>query len=387
MSQSAIYLDNNATTRVDPLVVERILQCFREEFGNPSSTHRAGSRAAAAIEAAREQVARSVGATPDTIVFTSGGTEADNLALTGVLEANPARRHVVVCAVEHHAVSEHAHYLATRGFEVTTWGVDRGGRPDLEALPRLIRPDTALVVAMLANNETGVVLPLREIVEISHAAGALVMSDAVNALGKIAIDVVALGIDLMAISAHKVHGPKGVGALYIRKGLKIAPLLHGGPQERRRRGGTQNVPGIVGFGAACALLGKPETQEAIAATGRLRERLESFIRANIADSHVIGLESPRLPNTCCVCFADCDAEALLMLLSEAGIYASSGSACSSGAIEASPILRAMGVEPRVARGQIRFSLSRETTATEIEAVLTKLPELVARARKMTAAMG
>jgi len=372
VSAPVVYLDNNATTRSDPRVLEAMWPYLTEQYGNPSSGHHFGARVAARIEEARGQVARLIAARDSEIVFTSGGTESNNAALRGVLAARPGRRHLVISAVEHHAILEPAAALEREGVAVTRIGVDADGRLDLDALAASLRDDTALVSIMLANNETGVLFPLRQVCEIARARGVLVHSDAVNALGKLPIDVNELGVDLLSLSGHKIHGPKGVGALYIRRGTPFRPLLLGGPQERQRRGGTLNAPAIIGFGAACELLMGPE-RRAMERVHALRRRLETELVRRFEHACIVGGAAPRLPNTTCVCFAGCPAEAILLLLSEAGICASSGSACSSGSLEPSHVLKAMGIDPHVAQGQIRFSLSRFNSDADIDRLLETLP--------------
>ena len=375
MSLPLVYLDNNATTRPAPEVLAAMQPCLSELYANPASPHRFGSRAAAAVEEARSRVAALLGARESEIVFTSGGTESNNAALRGVFAAQPHRRHLVVSTVEHHALLAPAELLERRGVSVTRIGVDRQGRLDLDALADALRDDTLLVSIMLANNETGVIFPLAEVCRIAHARGALVHTDAVSAIGKIPVNVAELGVDLLSASAHKLHGPKGVGALYIRRGTPFCPLLVGGPHENQRRAGTLNVPGIVGFGAACALAA--DSAGANEQVRRLRDHFERELARRVGDVQIVAADAPRLPNTSCVCFAGLSAEAILLLLSEAGVCVSSGSACSSGSLEPSHVLRAMGLDPHVAQGQIRFSFGRYNTADEVERVLALLPEIVA----------
>ncbi|MFN0137613.1 MAG: cysteine desulfurase family protein [Phycisphaerae bacterium] len=380
---AVIYLDNNATTRVDPRVVDAMLPYLTEQYGNPSSLHHFGAQVAASVEECRATVAAAIGARDSEITFTSGGTESDNAALLGVLEARPAKRHIVISAVEHHAILEPAESLERRGVAVTRVGVDHDGRLDLDQLAAAIRPNTALVSIMLANNETGVVFSLREIADIVHARGSLLHTDAVNALGKLAIRVDDLGCDLMSLSAHKIHGPKGTGALYIRRGTQFRPQLLGGPQERQRRGGTQNVAGVVAFATACRLA-IDDFDSHVAHVRRLRDDLETRLRSQFPTVHVAGDAGARLPNTCCACFPGVEAEALLLLLSQAGIAASSGAACSSGSLEPSHVLKAMGIDPVIAQGQIRFSLSRESRTEDIERLMEVLPDAVARVAAINA---
>ncbi|MGE0481386.1 MAG: cysteine desulfurase family protein [Phycisphaerae bacterium] len=379
MPDAHTYLDNNATTRVDERVVSAMLPCFTEHYGNPSSGHRFGAAIAARIATARASVARLIGARDNEIIFTSGGTEADNAALRGVLAANPQRRHLVVSAVEHHAILDLAEVLRGEGVEVTVIGVDHDGRPDLDALERSVRDDTALVSVMLANNETGVVLPVRAVCEIATRRGVPVHTDAVNALGKMPIDVDDLGVSLLSLSAHKVYGPKGVGALYLRRGTAFRPWMIGGHQESDRRGGTHNAAGIVGLGVACDIL-RNEGDALRAQLKRLHEQVESDLARRFPESLIVGAGAQRLVNTTCVCFPDTHAEALLLRLSEQGVYLSSGAACASGAMEPSHVLRAMGVGRRFALGQIRISLGRHNHEHDLERLFALLPDAVARVR-------
>jgi cysteine desulfurase len=375
MSQPITYLDNNATTRVDPRVLEAMLPFFCDEYGNPSSAHQFGARVAGRIEEARTQVARLIGARETEIVFTSGGTEADNLALRGVLAARPSKRHVVISAVEHHAIFEPCELFEREGYEVTSVSVDREGRLDLEQLAASIRDDTAIISIMLANNETGVIFPVREVAAIGAKHGVPVHTDAVNALGKIRVNVEELGVNLLSLSSHKIYGPKGVGALYVRRGTPLRPMMIGGSQERKRRGGTSNAPGIVGLGAACQIL--HESGEAGMEQVRvLRDRLESELKRRFADVVLLGAGAERLPNTCCACFAGLSSEPLLLLLSENGICVSSGAACSSGSLEPSRVVLAMGIEPHVGQGQVRFSLGRFNTTADIDRLFEVLPGVV-----------
>ena len=377
MTAPLLYLDNNAATRLDPRVLDAMLPYLTERYGNPSSLHHFGAREAGSIEEARGTVARLVGAKESEILFTSGGTESNNAALRGVRAARPVKKHIIVSAVEHHAVLESAEALHSQGIEITRVGVDRDGRLDLDQLRDAIRDDTLLVSIMLANNETGAIHPLREISEIAKSRGVLVHTDAINAAGKIPVNVDELGVDLLSLSAHKFHGPKGVGALYIRRGVPFRPLVAGGSQERGRRGGTYNVPGIIGMGAACRLALECDRFDA-APIRTLRDELERGLAGLAHSTHLIAGAVERLPNTTCVCFEGLPQQALLLLLSEAGVCASSGSACTSGSLEPSHVLQAMGIAPEVAQGQVRFSLSRFNTAEEIQRLLELLPGIVAK---------
>ncbi len=381
MSTTITYLDNNATTRPDPRVVSAMVTLLSEKWGNPSSAHHFGSQVAGQIEAARTDVAALIGARDSEIVFTSGGTEADNTALRGILAARPSRRHVIISTVEHHAIFEPCELFEREGVEVTRVGVDGEGRLNLDQLASSIREDTALVSMMLANNETGVIFPLRQVCELAHPRGVLVHTDAVNALGKLPVNVEELGVDLLSLSAHKIHGPKGTGALYVRRGTPFRPLMIGGPQERHRRGGTLNAPGIIGLGTACAILRELGTKvhEQLAA---LRDELETQLKSRFDNLHICGAGAPRLPNTTCACFAGLSAEAILLSLSEAGICVSSGAACSSGSLEPSHVLVAMGIPPQVAQGQIRFSLGRFNTRDDLGRLLEVLPGILAKVGAM-----
>lgn len=372
MNQAITYLDNNATTRVDPRVVAALVPILSEQYGNPSSAHYFGTRVAMQIEEARTNVAGLIGARESEIVFTSGGTEADNAALRGVLAARPSKRHVIISTVEHHAIFEPCEQFEREGLEVTRVGVDGAGRLDLDQLADSLRDDTALVSIMLANNETGVILPIKQVCEIAKRRGVLVHTDAVNALGKMPVNVDDLGVDLLSLSAHKFHGPKGSGALYIRRGTPFRPSQIGGAQERGRRGGTLNAPGIIGLGAACAIL-RELGAETIEKCRALRDRLEAELTKRFPDAHICGAQTERLPNTACICFPGLSSEAILLLLSEAGICVSSGSACSSGSLDPSHVLVAMGIDPQVAQGEIRFSLGRFNTDADIERLLQVLP--------------
>lgn len=379
MSRPLAYLDNNATTQVEPRVLAAMLPYFSECYGNPSSLHRFGAEVAADLERAREQVADLLGAHPGEIIFTSGGTEANNAALRGVARMRPARNHIVTTAVEHHAVLQPCERLAAEGLSVAHVGVEPSGALRMGELEAALSDEVALVSIMLANNETGVIFPVAEVARTARARGALVHCDAVNALGKMPIDVNELGVDLLTISAHKIHGPKGAGALYVRRGTPFLPSLLGGPQERERRGGVCNVPGMIGFGAACALL-KAEPGATLVRVAALRDRLERAICDQFPQARVIGDGLSRIPNTACLCFEGVEAEPLLMLLSERGVCASSGAACSSGALERSHVLRAMGLSDASAAGQTRFSLSRFTTDAEIGAALMELSAALPRVR-------
>ncbi len=348
-------------------------------FGNPSSAHSIGQRAAYLLHDARHQVATALGAKAQEVVFTSGGTESDILAIRGVLRAIPHRQHVVITAIEHDAILSVARQLETEGHEITVLPVDCNGQIDLADLEDALRADTALASIMLANNETGILLPVAAAADICRRHGVLVHTDAVQAFGKIPIDVRALGVDLLSVSSHKLHGPKGCGALVVREGLQIDALMVGGHQEKDRRGGTENVPGIVGF-ATAATCATSIDDDGHSRIKRLRDGFETTLCAARPDTYVIGANVPRLPNTACLAFADCSSEAILVALNERGICASGGSACHSGSLEPSGVLSAMGIEPRLALGAVRFSLSRYTTPEEIDTACDVIVETVNKLR-------
>ncbi len=368
-----IYLDHNATTPLDPRVLEAMTAVLRDGFGNASSLHWFGQRARAAVDDARGEVAALVGAAPAEIVFTGSGTEADNLALRGVAaSARSPRRKVLYSAVEHHAIVHTARALAEEGIPVEPVRVAASGLLDLEDLGRKLDEETALVAVMLANNETGVIQPLADVVRLAHEKGALVHCDAVQAAGKIPVDVRALGVDLLAMSAHKIYGPQGVGALYVRRGTRMKPLLRGGSQERNRRAGTENVAGIVGMGRAARLAAQDLAAEA-PRLAALRDRLES--RLLDLPGAVSNGRGPRVPNTVNVSFERTEAESLLLALDLQGLAVSTGAACAAGAMEPSHVLRAMGLPAERVQGSVRFSLGRSTTEPQVD----RAAELVAAA--------
>lgn len=374
----AVYLDFNATTPCAPEVVEAMLPWFAERYGNAGSAHALGILSDGAVVAAREQVAALLGADPAEIAFNGCGTEGLNHAFRGVFEALPAKRHFVITAVEHSAVHALAAWLRHQGAEVTVLGVDGQGRLDLAEVEASLRPDTALLSAMAANNETGVRFPVTELAAIARAKGVLFHCDATQAIGKVPVDVKAWGVDLLNLSAHKFHGPKGVGALFIRRGVRLKPFMVGGGQERGRRGGTENVPGLVGLGRAAALAAArlPEMTRVEA----LRNRLEATVLAAIPDARVEGAEAPRLPNTSLLSFRGVEGEALLLRLNQTGFCVSTGSACSTGQREPSHVLRAMDVPLEYARGTIRVTLGHPSTEADVDGFLQVLPGLVAELR-------
>ncbi len=372
-----IYLDNNSTTRLADQVFQVMEPYLREQYGNASSLHLMGQAARHAVETAREQVARLIGARPRQVVFTSGGTEADNLAILGTLAAYPTKRHLVTTAVEHLAVHSLCQRLESQGYRVTYINVDSAGHLDLEAFAEALDEETALASVMHANNETGVIFPIREVAEITAARGVPLHVDAVQTLGKLPIDVAALGANLVSFSAHKMHGPKGVGALYVGRGARLRSQLVGGHQERDIRPGTENVAAIVGLGAAAELAGR-RLKDGLSSVAALRDRLEAGILEQVNFAHVIGDGQPRTVNTSNICFESLAAEAILVTLSEQGVCTSSGSACSSGSLEPSHVLKAMGIEERIAHGAVRFSLSHETTEEEVDQALEIVPRVVHR---------
>jgi cysteine desulfurase len=380
-----IYLDHNATAPLAAGVAEAMLRAAVETFANPSSVHLDGQRAKAALDEARGHVAALVGGEASEVVFTGGGTEADNLALRGALAAAAARgrRHLVVSTIEHEAVLVTARAVGAEGATVAWLPVDARGVADPSALAGLLRPDTALVSVMHANNEVGTIQPVRELADTAHATGALFHTDAVQSAGKIPVDVQALGVDLLSISGHKFGGPKGAGALWIRRGVKLAPTQTGGRQERSRRAGTENVPALVGLGVAARL-----ARERLAAEGArqaaLRDRLEQGVLGGLDEVWVNGAGAPRVPNTANIGFEGVEAEALLIALDLEGIAVSTGSACSSGTLEPSHVLRAMGLRGARAQNALRFSLGTTTTEADVDRVLAVLPGLVQRLRHVSA---
>lgn len=377
-----IYADNNATTKVDEAVFEEMKPYFCELYGNPSSMHFFGGQVQKKVDEARNRTASLLGAQPEEIVFTACGTESDNAAIRSALEIFPERRHIITTRVEHPAVLSVCRNLSKRGYRVTELSVDGEGRLDLEELRSAIDEDTAIVSVMYANNETGVVFPIEEIGAIVKEKGALFHTDAVQAVGKIPLNMADSTIDMLALSGHKLHAPKGTGALYLRKGVPFRPFMVGGHQERSRRAGTENTAGIIALGKACELAGTNLEMENTRVRA-LRDRLEREIMSRIGNVQVNGGKAERLPNTVSVAFEFVEGEAILMLLSEKGICASSGSACTSGSLEPSHVLRAMGVPFTCAHGSVRFSLSRFTTDEEIDTIIRELPPIIERLRELS----
>jgi cysteine desulfurase len=379
-----IYLDHNATTPVDPAVADAMDAAVRDDFGNASSVHGWGQRAKARLDGARAAVAALVGGDPTEVIFTGSGTEADVLAVRGAAEAlEPSgRRHLVVSTIEHEAVLQTARALARRGWEVSWLGVDRSGVVAPDALAALITDRTALVSVMLANNEVGTIQPIAELAAAAHARGALFHTDAVQAAGKLPIDAAALGVDLLAISGHKFSGPKGTGALWVRRGTRLIAQMTGGRQERNRRAGTENVPGLIGLGVAAA---RARTRLAdIDRVAALRDTLERDLLAAVPGTHVNGRRDARVANTSNIGFEGIEAESLVIAFDLEGIAVSTGSACSSGTLEPSHVLKAMGLDPHDTQNAIRFSLGFSTTAEDVARVVALAPGLVERLRAVTA---
>jgi cysteine desulfurase len=381
-----IYMDHSATTPVRPEVVEAMLPYFTEKYGNASSVHTFGQDARNALEESRQTVADLLGASPEEIVFTSGGTESDNMAIKGVAAALREKgRHIITCAVEHHAVLNTCSWLEKRGYEITRLGVDSTGLVAPDDLARAVRPDTILVSIMMANNEVGTIEPIAELSAAAReAAGRRVLfhTDAVQAVGKIPVDVDELGVDLLALSGHKFYAPKGVGVLYVRSGTRMEPLQHGGHHERSRRAGTENVSGIVGLATALKLACEGMQEESARLSG-LRDRIHEGLLAAVEDSMCNGHPQQRLPHLVNLSFKNVEGEAMLLSLDALGIAVSTGSACTSGTLEPSHVLTAMGVPAEIAHGSLRFSLGRINTSEEVDYVLEKVPPVIERLRQMS----
>jgi cysteine desulfurase len=379
-----LYLDHNATTPLHPAVVEAMTSALKEEFGNPSSVHHFGQRAKAAIDQARSAVAALLGADPAEVVFTSGGTESDNFAIRGVAEAleRSGRRHLIASAIEHEAVLNTLKALARRGWSTTLLPVDQTGIVSPDALRAALTDETALVSIMHANNEIGTIQPIAALSKVAHERGALFHTDAVQSAGKIPIDLPALGVDLLSLSAHKFYGPKGVGAVWIKRGLRLLPPVTGGKQERNRRAGTENVAGIVGLGAAAELARTKMADEA-ARLALLRDRLEEGVLRSVSGTEINGARDARVPNTSNISFDRVEAESLLIALDLEGIAVSTGSACSSGTLEPSHVLKAMGFPAHRTQNSIRFSLGAANTDAEVDRVIAVLPGVVEKLRSLT----
>jgi len=379
---SEIYVDNNATTQVSPEVLEEMLPYFNEFYGNPSSMHTFGGKVEHKITEARARIASLLEASPEEIIFTSCGTESDSTAIRSVILSNPDKKHILTSRVEHPAVKNLYEYLSKNGYRVTFVPVDRKGRLDLDYLYENLGDDTALVSIMWANNESGVIFPIEKISKVVREKEIVFHTDAVQAVGKFPIDLKAIDIDMLSLSGHKLHGPKGVGALYVRRGTKYTPFIIGGHQEKGRRGGTENVASIIGLGKACKLaavhLSDNNNQ-----VKQLRDKLENEILKRVSNTIINGDRNNRLPNTTSIAFEYVEGESILLMMDEFGICASSGSACTSGSLEPSHVLRAMGVPFTAAHGSIRFSLSKYNTEEEIDFIIEKLPPIIERLRELS----
>jgi len=379
-----IYLDNNSSTRVDPAVLEEMMPFLTTQYGNPSGSHRFGSKVKEATNLAHERLAALLGCEPGEIVFTSGGTESDNTAIHSALQMSPERRHLVTTSVEHNAVLNYCEAVVRRGCEVTVVEVNDHGHLDLGELERAIRPDTACVSVMWANNETGVIFPLPEIADLCRSKGVFFHTDAVQAVGKMPINLSGLPIHFLSLSGHKLHAPKGVGALYVNRKARFQPMMVGGPQEGGRRAGTDNVPSIVGLGKA-AELALETIEEENTRVRALRDRFESTLLASLEDVQVNGDPAARLPNTSNLAFTGVDAQAILMKLDQEGICCSLGSSCTTGAVQPSHVLRALHFSNERARSSLRFSFGRYNTESELDRVLEILPRIVRKLRSLSAA--
>lgn len=378
-----IYMDNAATTPVRDEVLEAIMPYFKEFYGNASSVYNIAKESKRAMETARTQVAAAIGAKAEEIYFTAGGSESDNLALRGVAEAYQAKgNHIITTKIEHHAILHTAEYLEKHGVEVTYLNVDAEGRISLKELEEAIRPETILISVMFANNEIGTIQPIAEIGAIAKKHGVLFHTDAVQAVGHVPIDVEKMNIDLLSMSGHKLGAPKGIGAIYIRKGTRVTPLIFGGAQEKKQRAGTENIPGIVGLGKA-AELAVAEMEETTKKLTALRDKLIHGILENIPYSRLNGHATERLPGNCNISFQYIEGESLLLLLDALGVAASSGSACTSGSLDPSHVLMAIGLPHEVAHGSLRLTLDRQNTEADVDFVLEKLPAIVQRLRDMS----
>jgi cysteine desulfurase len=388
VSHMRVYFDYNATTPLAPDVVDVVVRATRDQFGNASSVHHFGQQAKAALDDARSAVAALIGGDPSEVVFTSGGTESDNFAIRGAAEAlePTGRRHLIASSIEHEAVLNTFKALARRGWRTTLLPVDQQGVVHPDRLREVVTPDTALVSIMHANNEIGTIQPVAELAAVAHGQGALLHSDAVQSVGKIAVDVRALGVDLLSLSAHKFNGPKGAGVLWIKRGTRVQPLLTGGKHERSRRAGTENVPAIAGLGVAAALARGKMASEAVR-VGALRDRLEAGILAGVTGTAVNGTRQSRVPNTTNISFDRVEAESLLIALDLEGIAVSTGSACSSGTLEPSHVLKAMGLPAHRTQNSLRFSLGLFSTEAEVDRVIEVLPRLVDKLRGLTRKAG
>lgn len=377
-----VYLDNNATTMVAGEVLDEMLPYFHDFYGNPSSMHSFGGQVARRLTEARQRVAALLGSDPEEIIFTSCGTESDNTAITSALANNPTKNHIITSRVEHPAVKVLCEHLAQKGYRVTMLPVNAEGLLDMDEYEASLTPDTAVVSIMWANNETGVIFPVEEAAHLARERGIPFHTDAVQAVGKIPISMKSNSIDMLSLSGHKLHAPKGVGVLYVRKGTRFSPFLIGGHQEKGRRGGTENVPSIIALGKACELAAANMEKENTYVRS-LRDRLEAELLAAIPQSKVNGTIEKRLPNTTNISFEFIEGESILLLMDQYGICASSGSACTSGSLQPSHVLRAMGVPYTMAHGSIRFSLSVYNTAEDIDLVIRELPPIIAKLRVLS----
>ena len=377
-----IYVDNNATTRVAPEVLEVMLPYLSEFYGNPSSMHSFGGKVAHKIEEARAKVASLINASPDEIMFTSCGTESDSTAIHAAISSVPDKKHIITSRVEHPAVKNLCEHLSKKGYRVTFVPVDRKGMLDVDYLYNSLTDDTAIVSLIWANNETGMIFPIEEISRVVKQKGIVFHTDAVQAVGKVPVDVDKSKVDMLSLSGHKIHAPKGVGALFVRKGTRFSPFLIGGHQEGGRRGGTENVVSIIGLGKASELAGN-HLKEVTTRVGQLRDKLESELLSKIPNVMINGDSENRLPNTTSISFEYIEGESILLMIDEFGICASSGSACTSGSLEPSHVLRAMGVPFTAAHGSIRFSLSIYNTEEEIDFIIEKLPPIIEHLRNLS----
>ncbi|NPV93343.1 MAG: cysteine desulfurase NifS [Firmicutes bacterium] len=378
-----IYMDHSATTPVDPAVLEAMIPYFTDLYGNPSSLYSKGQAAKRAVEASRRKVASLIGADEREIYFTSGGTEADNQAIAAYMFANADRgRHLITSAVEHHAVLDTCRHLEKAGFELTVLPVDSHGLVEPETLKKAIKPGTTLVTIMHANNEIGTIQPIKELAAVAHGAGVAFHTDAVQTVGKVPVDVKELGVDMLSASSHKIYGPKGIGCLYIKKGSKIGKLLHGGPQENKMRAGTENVPGIVGFGQAAELAGQrmPVLSARLTALGR---RLREGIVRDIPGTHLTGHPELRIPGSVSLCFEHVEGESILLPLDGYGIMASTGSACTTGFLEPSHVLLAIGVPHETVHGSLRLTLGKDNSDEDVDFTLKVLQEVIERLRAVS----
>ena len=378
----AVYLDNNATTQVAPEVLDEMIPYFSELYGNPSSMHSFGGQVAKKLNEARAKVAALIGAEPDEVIFTSCGTESDNTAILSALAVNPDKRHIITSRVEHPAVKVLCEHLRDKGYRVTELSVDTDGNLDMDEYEKSLSADTAVVSLMWANNETGVIFPVEKAAQQARERGILFHTDAVQAVGKMAINMKGNAISMLSFSGHKLHAPKGIGVLYIRRGTRFSPFMIGGHQEKGRRGGTENTPSIIGLGMACELAGQ-KIEEENTRVRQLRDRLENELLKRISNVKVNGGKAPRLPNTTNVSFEFIEGESILLLMDQFAICASSGSACTSGSLQPSHVLRAMGVPYTMAHGSVRFSLSVYNTENDIDLVVEKLPPIIERLRGMS----